>query len=341
MIIAKNPEKHGFGHVEPDPSLQYEVVKVDTAIDLRLVAEITDTPYETIEDLNPELKRGVTPPDMKYGLRLPVGMQDQFVAVLDRIPEDQRDSWRVLHTKSGDTLAALAELHGVSAEQLAQLNRLESAVALESGIPLVIPSDIARSPIRGRISDVRDVSPQLARRSTNRITITVRPGDTLSRVAARYGLSVRDVARLNKLSVKSQLRTGQKLTLNVPANRRQPPPTATVKPRSALEAPTSYRVQRGDTLASIAARHGVSVSDLRRWNNLRSDKIAAGQQLVVKPESVKVKPASAQKISYHVRRGDTLSSIAARYGVSTSDLKNWNRLRSNTIAIGQRLTIYR
>jgi membrane-bound lytic murein transglycosylase D len=281
MLVAKEPEKYGFGQIQPDPPIQYDVVKVDNAIDLRLVAEITNTPYEAIEELNPELKRGVTPPGMAYNLRLPVGTDDQLIAVLNRIPESQRDSWRVMHAKAGDTLAAIADQHQVSVEELAQVNGLEVAALLESGRPLVIPTDAPRAPIRGRISDV---SIQLARRSTIRTVITVRPGDTLSRIAARYGLSVRELARLNKLSTKSQLRPGQKLILNVPAGRRQPPTTAPTKPGKSTSSSgrkVTIRVRSGDTLSRIAARYGVSISNLKGWNRLRSDKLTAGQTLTI------------------------------------------------------------
>jgi len=92
----------------------------------------------------------------------------------------------------------------------------------------------------------------------------------------------------------------------------------------------AYTVRRGDTLAVIAARHGVSIAALKTRNRLSSDKILVGQKLFI--------PA-AREITYTVRSGDTLGSIALRNGVSLDDLKSRNRLSTDRILVGQKLII--
>lgn len=91
-------------------------------------------------------------------------------------------------------------------------------------------------------------------------------------------------------------------------------------------------VQSGDTLSHIALRYGMSVSDLRRLNGLQSDRINAGQTLIVRGAGTGV-------ISYTVKRGDTLSGLAARFGVSIADLRRVNSLRGSRILVGQKLNI--
>jgi membrane-bound lytic murein transglycosylase D len=329
IIIAKNPKKYGLDDIQPEAPIEFASVTVSDSLDLRLVAEITNTPYEVIEGLNPELKRGVTPPDMNYNLRLPSGTDEQFIALLERIPEDRRDVWRVVYVKEGDTLVALAEQHELSAEQIVRVNNLALDAPLLPGTALVLPFVEARTPLRGRVDDS---GVQMARRSSRRTMITVRSGDTLTRIAARYGISVRELARLNKLSVRSQLRVGQKLVVNLPAAISSRPVPAS---RS-----TSYQVRRGDSLTSIARRHGVSVADLREWNGLRSNKISVGQRLMVSPQA-NIKRTASKRTTYSVKRGDTLSSIARRYGVSVNDLRSWNHLKSDKLVVGQRLRISR
>lgn len=331
IIIAKHPEKYGFDDIQPEAPIEFASVTVSDSLDLRLVAEITNTPYEVIEGLNPELKRGVTPPDMNYNLRLPPGTDQQFIALLSRIPEDQRDVWRVVYVKEGETLATLAEQHELSVEQLARVNSLALDAPLLPGAALVLPLAEARAPLRGRV-DGGGV--QVARRSSRRTTITVRPGDSLTRIAARYGISVRDLARLNKLSVRSRLRAGQKLVVHLPAARSSRP--------APVSRSTSYQVRRGDSLTGIAQQYGVSVSDLRQWNGLRSNKIYVGQRLRISPQAAStIKPTASKKTAYRVKRGDTLSSIAQRYGVSVNDLRSWNHLKSNKLMVGQRLKVSR
>lgn len=93
---------------------------------------------------------------------------------------------------------------------------------------------------------------------------------------------------------------------------------------------STYVVQRGDTLGTIAALHGVSISALKTSNRLTSDKILVGQKLHI--------PATGGGL-YTVRAGDTLGSIALRNGVTLTALKSRNQLTSDTILIGQKLII--
>ena len=72
-IISKNPARYGLDTVSTDPPLQYDVVKVNYPVDLRLVAECVDAPVDTLVDLNPSLLRRTTPKDQAYDLRIPVG----------------------------------------------------------------------------------------------------------------------------------------------------------------------------------------------------------------------------------------------------------------------------
>lgn len=98
---------------------------------------------------------------------------------------------------------------------------------------------------------------------------------------------------------------------------------------------TTHVVQRGDTLIRIAHRYGVSVPALREANNIRGDLIRTGQRLTIPGASSA--PAATQ---YHiVSRGDTLSGIGIRYGVSVSRIKQANNLRSDVIRVGQKLSI--
>ena len=113
-----------------------------------------------------------------------------------------------------------------------------------------------------------------------------------------------------------------------------------------------YRVRKGDNLGKIAKRNGVTVSQLKSWNRLRSNKIPLGKKLIVKKRKVatsqtdiattSTKDNSHQKSSnryYKIRRGDNLSGIAKRNGITVAQLKSWNGLKSNKIEVGKRLIV--
>jgi len=173
-------------------------------------------------------------------------------------------------------------------------------------------------------SEARKVEEETERDATTRIVYTVRRGDNLTEIAKKYGVSISDIRTWNKMSG-SRIQVGQRLHL-FETNPDQPEQRPTT---------TTYRVRRGDTLGEIAGRHGVSIAEVRRWNSLSTTVIRVGQRLTIHENG-----ASAAPKTYNVRRGDSLSVIARKHGVSIDDLKRWNSLRSSRIRVGQTLKIH-
>jgi len=103
----------------------------------------------------------------------------------------------------------------------------------------------------------------------------------------------------------------------------------------------SYKVRNGDTLSGIAKRLGVPVKDLQRANNLRGASIKPGQTLSV--SSSNRLADNGDSITYQVRKGDSLASIAKRHGVNIKDVVRWNSVASNSaknIQPGDKLTLF-
>ncbi|EPB8090077.1 N-acetylmuramoyl-L-alanine amidase AmiB [Yersinia enterocolitica] len=111
-----------------------------------------------------------------------------------------------------------------------------------------------------------------------------------------------------------------------------------------------HKVQRGETLSGIASQYGVSMAVLRQNNTLKNDVVWVGQRLKIPASGVtvaaaapkavaKAKPSKSQPVKHQVKRGDTLSAIAARYGVSMSELERANKIKSGNVQLGQTLTI--
>ncbi|WP_411705388.1 murein transglycosylase D [Edaphovirga cremea] len=117
---------------------------------------------------------------------------------------------------------------------------------------------------------------------------------------------------------------------------------------SAGSATTQYKVRSGNTLSVIANRMNVKTSDLQRWNNLRTSSVLkVGQTLKVASnlkmgEPVATKTADNNSITYQVRKGDSLSSIAKRHGVNISDVMRWNAVinKANSLQPGDKLTLF-
>lgn len=214
ILIAKEPEKYGF-NVKPEPPMTYDYVKVNNMVDLRLASDATDTPYEFLSMINPELKRGVTPPGVEHLLRVPAGKGRQLQTALLRIPPERRSSWRMLTAQTGETFDTLSRRTGVSAAAIEQVN---------GGV--VKPGQKAIIPVNGGVRNVvfsksRDGAAAAAAPiatgagTAKMITYTVKPGENLGDIAGRYNTSVRDIATLNRIGASTKLRAGQMLKIPV------------------------------------------------------------------------------------------------------------------------------
>ncbi|HXG67784.1 MAG TPA: transglycosylase SLT domain-containing protein [Blastocatellia bacterium] len=160
-IISKNQKRYGL-NVQPDPPLNYDTFELNSQTDLKVVADLLSLPYESIRDLNPELRRGVSPPSERYTIKLPKGTRKQFEVAFAALPEEQRvrkiaipaetiaESARPAYrtrvvsyrARRGDTLSSLARRHGVSVAELAQLNGISARSELRKGQSIRIPQTV-------------------------------------------------------------------------------------------------------------------------------------------------------------------------------------------------------
>ncbi len=196
IIMAKNPAQYGLDKVESEPPVVSDTVTVDYAIDLRLVADVTNSSLLEIVALNPSLLRMTTPRDISFDLHIPVGMRDVFAARIREIPEDKRAVWRFHVVRSGETLDGIGAAFHAHASDIARTNGLAADGGVDAGDELVIPVATAFS-VSG---------PQ---------RYTARHGDTLITVADRFGVSVEQLRRWNHVS-SNGLKPGTTLAIAEP-----------------------------------------------------------------------------------------------------------------------------
>jgi membrane-bound lytic murein transglycosylase D len=243
IIMAKNPEQYGLDKVVPDSAVVSDTVAVDYPIDLRLVADVTNSSLPEIVALNPSLLRMTTPRDMSFDLHIPAGTRDVFAERIKEIPENKRASWRFHVVRGGETLDGIADGLHTHANDIAMANELTLADGVDAGDELVIP---------------------------------------VASAAAGTG-------------------------------------------------PERYKMRRGDTLITVADRFGVSVEELRRWNHLSSNVVKPGNSLAV-AEPVKLGPIT----HIHGRRSRGKKSVHAEAisvraaSARTSTRHSTSQLRSSS-----------
>ncbi len=233
--------------------------------------------------------------------------------------------------RQGETLWKISEMYDVSPQQIREWNSLRND-EIRSGQKLVMrPTDPGRAG--------RSRSP----RTTPKVH-TVSDGEGLWSIAQKYHLSVDSLIVWNDLQTAS-LQSGQHLRLT--ANPATQETAATGAPTSV---PETYTVERHDRLPALARRFGISVDQLRAWNEIKGSDIREGQVLRLrKPAAPAIQQKSPVRVqgstellpqSYTVESGETLYGIAKKLGVRVEDLQTWNTLQTNAIRAGQVLTWY-
>ncbi len=166
----------------------------------------------------------------------------------------------------------------------------------------------------------------------------VRRGESLGVIAEKNGVGLSQLRNWNGISG-NRIYPGQKLAIYTSSNKSTSSTSgkSTVSTSNRNSSVTYHRVRSGEVLGSIANRYGISVENLRKWNNISGDRINKGQSLRVKSPTARAGISSGQ---YHsVKSGESLSIIAGKYGTSVTKIKAMNNLRSNSLRVGQKLLV--
>ncbi len=197
-IVSKNQKRYGF-NVRPDPAIHYDTTDIADQTDLKVVADLIGVPYEVVQDLNPELRRGSTPPGQSYTIRVPKGMKKSFEVAFAELPEEQRTR-----------RAVIARAEPIEREKPARIEKVEKADLFEKSERAVRAEKPA---VRLDRTIARAEKPAF---KTQIISYQVKRNDTLASVAKKYGVSIQEVAKLNRLSSRGELLKGQ--SIRVPEN---------------------------------------------------------------------------------------------------------------------------
>ncbi|MCL5980554.1 MAG: LysM peptidoglycan-binding domain-containing protein [Gammaproteobacteria bacterium] len=315
------------------------VITTPKSVDLNVAARLMDMPVAELQHLNAGLRYGVAPAD--YQLVVPTEKADTLQSALLTLPSSATATPAVtavaaatpqptLHSvalRRGETLWHLARRAGVTVAELKRWNHIRSARDLRAGETLRIYARGAATP---------------AVYARNNDTLTVRPGETLSRVAQRAGVSVAELKRWNHIRSARDLQVGQSLSIHGGEK--------AVPVYTAARGTQKLQVRPGESLWQIAQRAGVGVSALARANHLTEKSVLHPGQTLRIPRTTAVAAISAREehaasggrtTTYVVRPGDTLWQIAQHYHVTPKSVIQWNRLASAAdLQPGARLTIY-
>lgn len=336
-IIASNPTSYGF-KTPKTKQHKYEVVEIKQSADLAVLANSAGTSLKILKAYNPELRQSATPVDVVYQLKIPVGKKEQFVTNFNSLPSDQRFAPQyVAHkVKRGESLWTISKKYRVSIHDLAAVNKIRNRHRLSIGQKLTIP--VRRSNSGTLLASNSGPS------GHKKVIYKVKRGDTLGHIAEDYNTMARSIRRWNKLEYGQHIFPGQKLTIWIKEDMSQ-----LASNTNAGREKVVHNVKRGDTIGHIAESYRVSSRKIMSWNNIKSKQhIYPGQKLNIwvknnnSSKSIAQKSSNkGKKVTYTVKRGDTIGHIADDYNTTVSNIRSWNNMkRSSYIKPGQRLSLW-
>ena len=265
--LFTSPENYGLKLLPIEDAIKYDIVELESQIDLALAAEIAGITINELYQLNPAFNRWATAPKGPHKLLLPKANSEQFKQELAKLPTEKRIKWIRHKIKSGDTLSQISRKYQTTAALIKNVNKIKGT-QIRAGKYLMIPTATRSLNTYTMSKNSRLSKIQNTKRKGNKQTHIVRSGQSLWSISRKYGVSTAALAKWNGMAPIDTLRVGQKLVIWSSA-------TPTVQrvslsdtgPNQGLHA-LRYTVRKGDSLSRIADRFNIRVSDIKRWNKL-------------------------------------------------------------------------
>lgn len=248
-------------------------------------------------------------------------------------------SYDEVKVRKGVSLSKLSSQLGISKREIKRLNPIFKTdfapVYRGSNLKLRVPVGMGGAKAIAAAKASTSTKKYVASEGTR--YHRVRRGDSLYKIALRYKTSVSKLKRINGISGRSVIRPGRKIWL--PGSKRPRKSRGSNVAKASIGSKGTYQVKQGDSLWTISRKFGVSIRNLKRWNNLRSSRLKIGQVLRVLQGNVGGRKPSKSSV-YYVKRGDNLTNIARKYGVRLTDLLRHNGLKSSSkLLVGMKIRI--
>jgi len=269
-ILAATVIGHFPGHysftIEKQSRVPFDTVTIKDCIPLDKAGSAVGASVSTMRELNPELPRWCTPPNLKtFTMKVPKGSREKFLAAYEKMDKTQLVRWHQYKVQRGDNLGSISKLFGLKVADIQAANNLRKG-RLRVGQVLVIPMPAGSAVPQQKQIEKRESAEKT---SFSPRSYVVRRGDNLSSISRRFGISSQNLMTWNDLP-SNKVNVGQRLYLEDTKN--------TTKQ---VSQGTSYIIKQGDNLWDIARNNNVTVEQLLKWNPGLDKKIYPGMKIKI------------------------------------------------------------
>ena len=271
LHILNDPGAYGIVLPPVDKSIESEQITINKQVHLKTIAKEIGVPFKELKELNSELRYNFTP-DSRYVFNVPEGYGKLLLAKIDEIPvwHAPVPAYVVHRVRKGESISVIARRYKTSVKAIMRNNRLKSSNFIRAGWKLKIPTGSSYAYHKKRSAPI--YTSRTRKTGGKSIKYTVRKGDSLWKIANRFGITTEGIKIINKLPT-SYLRIGQRIIV---------PTGSSVANNSKTK---SYLVSTGDSPYTIAQKHDMQLSEFLRLNRLTPrSTIFPGQTLMVKVE---------------------------------------------------------
>ncbi|WP_017445083.1 LysM peptidoglycan-binding domain-containing protein [Gayadomonas joobiniege] len=269
--LIKNPTKYGAELPVIANAQTVEVVDVENQIDLSIAAQMASIDLAALKSLNPGYARWSTSPEGPHTLLLPLKNAETLRAALADAQPNDLIKWFEYKVKAGDSLGLIAQKYNTSLHTLKTTNKIKGNL-IRVGDRLLIPTGAAQT---NQLAQSNEPSAEQANELIQtEINYEVKSGDTLWDISRAFNVTSRQIQQWNHLTEKQNIHPGQKLVI------KRQPNTQVVATNKIKK--VNYKVRRGDSLARIADKFNVTISDIENWNKISRKKfLQPGQTLAL------------------------------------------------------------
>ncbi len=347
-LIGKNPAKYGFTNIEYEAPVEFELIKVSTAVNLKMMSEKMEIGYDELKQINPKF-RGEVAPVKSNGIleiRVPIGKsqaglaaaRESVVEKLEYVADNgETETYRI---RPGDSLSTIARKHKTTIAWLRDVNDLRKGRLLRVGMRIQVPDRESKKPVVRNVAKKEAPANSAEIVTSQGVLYVVQPGDSLYTIAEEYDSTVSELLKMNKMRRGQVLKIGMKLKV----------PKDSGLPQEPGEEGTANKAQQApveDSGVAPSGQNGTSRREALKPNAMKAQIERLYQQNQIR-FAAKARKEQAQHVArvrnsrvHVVRKGESLHRIASKYRVPLSVIVQRNRLARNTdhVTVGRRLQI--